>query len=133
MSYATYDFAESIGASSVLKSDIETVIRAWGLGDGTGGDAGHPRWSENTVTDCRGGFLFRTKDGRYCYLTGWCDYTGWGCQDGISEHWFDTEPTTEQLCSIRESEYDAPPPPIDTWDVEPVDLNRWLASSDEEN
>ena len=29
-----------------------------------------------------GGFVLKLKDGRFAYLTGWCDYTGWGCQDG---------------------------------------------------
>lgn len=28
--------------------------------------------------------LFRLHDGRYALLTGWCDTTGWGCQDGGS-------------------------------------------------
>lgn len=26
--------------------------------------------------------LFEMKDGRFAVLTGWCDTTGWGCQDG---------------------------------------------------
>lgn len=26
--------------------------------------------------------MFRLNDGRYAFLTAWCDYTGWGCQDG---------------------------------------------------
>ena len=26
--------------------------------------------------------LFRLKDSRYAFITAWCDYTGWGCQDG---------------------------------------------------
>ena len=25
---------------------------------------------------------FRLKDGRYLFLSAWCDYTGWGCRDG---------------------------------------------------
>lgn len=26
----------------------------------------------------------RLKDGRWFYLSAWCDYTGWGCQEGGS-------------------------------------------------
>jgi len=26
--------------------------------------------------------LLEMKDGRFAVLTGWCDTTGWGCQDG---------------------------------------------------
>lgn len=26
--------------------------------------------------------VFELKDGRYATVVSWCDYTGWGCQDG---------------------------------------------------
>jgi hypothetical protein len=25
---------------------------------------------------------FRLSDGRYAFISAWCDYTGWGCRDG---------------------------------------------------
>lgn len=25
---------------------------------------------------------FRLRDGRFAFLSAWCDYTGWGCRDG---------------------------------------------------
>ena len=25
---------------------------------------------------------FQLNDGRYIFISAWCDYTGWGCQDG---------------------------------------------------
>lgn len=28
--------------------------------------------------------VVKLKDGRYAFITAWCDYTGWGCQDGGS-------------------------------------------------
>lgn len=41
--------------------------------------------------------LMRAKDGRYWFVAAWCDYTGWGCQDGgtasvtdSAEHAFST-------------------------------------------
>lgn len=27
-------------------------------------------------------YVVKLKNGKYAYLTGWCDYTGWGCQEG---------------------------------------------------
>lgn len=27
-------------------------------------------------------WIIAMKDHTYAYVTGWCDYTGWGCQDG---------------------------------------------------
>lgn len=112
MSYTTHDFSESLNRVGIKAADVETVIAAWGGGDGMGEDSG---WS--------GGFLFRLKDGRIAYLQGWCDYTGWGCQDGAEVVWFDAQPA---LADVK-----APPEmygePHD-WDEEPADLNRWLAS-----
>lgn len=26
--------------------------------------------------------VFRLRDGRFAFVSAWCDYTGWGCQDG---------------------------------------------------
>lgn len=26
--------------------------------------------------------ILRCEDGTFAFLTAWCDYTGWGCQDG---------------------------------------------------
>lgn len=34
--------------------------------------------------------VFRLKDGRYAYVTAWCDYTGWGCQDGADISYADS-------------------------------------------
>jgi hypothetical protein len=94
MSYATYDFTESISRVGLDRAAIERVVAAWGSGDGQGEDAGHCRWAEDGVTDWSGGFLMRLRDGRYAYLTGWCDYTGWGCQDGARVEYFDAEPAS---------------------------------------
>lgn len=43
--------------------------------------------------------------GEYFFLTAWCDYTGWGCQDG-GEHFIkDTREELERFCmSDRERE-----------------------------
>lgn len=130
MSYATYDFTESLERVGISKADIERVLAAWGKGEGMGEDAGHYRWSEDGVTEWSGGFLMQLRDGRFAYLTGWCDYTGWGCQDGAELHHFDAKPELSALAAM--TEYPNGPAP-EQWDIEPADLNRWLASTEVES
>jgi hypothetical protein len=127
VSYTTEDFGESLSRVDLDRTTIDRVVAAWGMGDGQGRDAGHNRWSDTSVTEWAGGFLMRLRDGRYAYLTGWCDYTGWGCQDGASLTYYDREPDKTALLGPRAHDYpDEGPPDPDTWDVEPTDLNRWL-------
>ena len=83
MSYTTDDFSECVTCAirdtglSILR-DITRVVAAWGYGDGMGDDAGHKRLADTSATDWSGGFLCALSDGRFAYITGWCDYTGWG-------------------------------------------------------
>ena len=30
--------------------------------------------------------IIKLKDGKYAWISSWCDYTGWGCQDGGTIH-----------------------------------------------
>lgn len=121
MSYTTSDFSESRDRVRVELVDIDAVVAAWGKGDGMGDDAGHLRWAEDGATDWCGGFLVRLRDGRFAYITGWCDYTGWGCQDGAQVFYYDARPEAFP----PPGEY-GDVPPMSEWDVEPIDLNRWL-------
>jgi hypothetical protein len=125
MSYATQDFIESLDRARVAREDVEAVLAAWGHGTGQGEDTGHG-WSgvDNGATDWAGGFLFRLRDGRVGYLTGWCDYTGWGCQDGAKVRWFADAP---DLLSLTDA--DGGPVPPDAWDISPADLNRWVSGA----
>ena len=124
MSYTTYDFSESLDRAGIAPADVSTVVAAWGKGGGMGEDAGHYRWSEDGATEWNGGFLMRMKDGRFAYLTGWCDYTGWGCQDGASVTHLDAEPALDNLTPA--DKWAPQPPAPDEWDREPADLNLWL-------
>lgn len=126
MSYMTDDFSESLERTPIAATEVERVVAAWGRGDGMGHDAGHYRWSEAGATDWRGGFLLLLRDGTYAYVTGWCDYTGWGCQDGVEVQRFDTKPDIASLTSE-----DIPAPGLVDWDLDPADLNRWLKVSAE--
>lgn len=129
MSYTTDDFTESLQRVLVKSSDVDAVVAAWGKGDGMGEDAGHFKWSEDGATEWRGGFLLRLNTGHYAYLTGWCDFTGWGCQDGAYVYHFDHEPSVDEMraASKNDDDYDGGhEPDASEWDREPADLNRWL-------
>lgn len=117
MSYALMDFTESLSRVQVAAGDIEKVIAAWGMGNGGEPDYRHGE----TGTDWSGGFLMQLKDGRFAYLTGWCDYTGWGCQDGAELTYYDTHPGLPVLAKDDDG---APHP--EAWDYAPADLNKWL-------
>lgn len=67
-----------------------------------------------------GGFLLGLKDGNYAVLTGWCDYTGWGCQDGAEVAIFNNEVDARNDYHVKERAS------VDG-DADPVDLNRWLS------
>lgn len=124
MSYATHDFTESLERSGIDPSEIASVLAAWGKGDGQGDDAGHFRWAEEGVTDWHGGFVMKLRDRRFAYLTGWCDYTGWGCQDGWTITYFDSRPSFLELKLASEYHHE---PDDAEWDIDPADLNRYLS------
>jgi hypothetical protein len=125
MSYTTTDFAESLSRVRIDPADVVSVLTAWGSGSGMGKDAGHYRYAPYGASEWSGGFLFRLKDGCVAYLTGWCDYSGWGCQDGAEVHYFNERPSYDVLKGVH-TEWSAPPPESE-WDEAPADLNRWLA------
>jgi hypothetical protein len=65
--------------------------------------------------------VFRLRDGRYLYLTAWCDYTGWGCQEeGSSDTRTDLVEVYNELCSEDDRR---------RLDLDPSDLlATWLES-----
>lgn len=109
-SYTRYDFSESLDRESITPDKIKEVLAAWGNveKDGACCDACGGEWT--------GGFLLLLKDERYAYLSGWCDYTGWGCQDGINLTYYEEIPKLSHLEDV----------PSDKWDIDPIDLNKWL-------
>lgn len=69
MGYTDSDFSECISCANrdghpIQPEEIAAVEAAWG---------GPEEWD-----GWAGGFLLRLTDGTYAYLTGSCDYTGWG-------------------------------------------------------
>lgn len=115
MAYDLYDFTESLERVSIPRDAVETVIAA------TGENGDYAEWS--------GGFLLKLKDGRYALVSGWCDTTGWGCQDGAYVRDYDHEPTREELDTawgedLYGSLAEAFQP--EDFDETPADLNRFL-------
>jgi hypothetical protein len=107
--YTTSDLEYSL-EKCLGKAQVKCVVAAWGNVDRDGAccDACGGEWS--------GGFLLELKDGQYAYVTGWCDYTGWGCRDGAEVSLYETKPALSEIENI----------PVDKWDLDPIDLNRWL-------
>jgi hypothetical protein len=104
--FTSYDFSESVAqATGFDMGDIESAIAAWGQ---HGDDA---EWT--------GGFLLKLKDGRFAYIEGWCDTTGWGCQDGVETTIFDQVP--EQLEALPSEYYRSA-----EWETSVEDLNRLI-------
>jgi hypothetical protein len=104
--YTLYDFTETLNRVDLNGAKPVSVISAWGYSPEGGGS-----W--------KGGFLVLLDNGQQAYMSGWCDFTGWGCQDGA--HVIISEQITPGMIQAVDME-----PPHD-WDVAPSDLNKWIA------
>ena len=60
-----YNFKECMKYAPFTMGDVATIIAC------VSGEADGPAWH----------YICELKDGRYAYVTGSCDYTGWGCQE----------------------------------------------------
>ena len=109
--YTLYDFTESLDRVDLKGHKLESVVRAWGFSP-----EGYASWE--------GGFVLHFGDGQYAYLSGWCDTTGWGCQDGVDIKWANS---IEELA--LPTEYSPDWKGVSTlidWDEYPADLNLWI-------
>ena len=115
MGYTTYDLSESLKKVELIVNPSR-VLYAYGKN----GD--YAEWD--------GAFLIELEDGKIALLSGWCDTTGWGCQDGAELQIVDTlgEIVWPQETSWDRDEPTPRFPPLATWDKDPADLNRWLAA-----
>lgn len=115
MSYDLYDFTESLNVAGVEPTRIEHCSLAFGCST-----EGFAQWE--------GGFVCHTRSGApWVFLFGWCDTTGWGCQDGAYAVDYDHEPTREELDAAWKAEMgsDHEFQPAD-FDETPADINRFL-------
>lgn len=104
MAYALDDFTESLHRVGIERTAVRRVVAAWGNG---------PEF----LNEWDGGFLMEMQDARFAYVWGWCDSSGWGCQDNAEVAYFDIQPP---LDTLPESEAGT------DWDHDPADLNLWL-------
>jgi hypothetical protein len=120
MSYAVYDFSESLDRVGIDRKSVARVVAAWGFS----GDYGE--WE--------GGFVMEMTDGRFAYVWGWCDTSGWGCQDGAEVEWSDALPelkikraTPQHMSGYIEQLFGGRSPAWgEEWDENPADLNRYI-------
>lgn len=99
MAFTVYDFDQSLDQVSINPTEIAVVLAAWG--------------EHGDCSSWDGGFLMMLKDGRFAYLCGGCDTSGWGCQDNASIEYFIERPDLQALRT-------------GPWDEDPVDLNRFI-------
>lgn len=110
--YTIFDLHESLDRASQFGFSERSVVRcSYGWGNNSESSEWH------------GGFVLLLKDGRWVHLTGWCDYTGWGCQDGINATFFDHEPTMKEIIASTDG-YTAED--VQHGDKDPGDLQNYL-------
>lgn len=111
-SYALDDFRASLDRVDLPSKPVR-VVAAWGdVPDREGG----------TLGDWSGGFVLALESKEFAYVTGWCDYSGWGCQDGADVVLSTNEFNLEEIAEAQDQPWLAKI----KWDMEPIDLNRWL-------
>jgi len=117
MGYTRNDFRESLiivetREALELVPKILQVLAAWGEQE-----EGWAEWA--------GGFLLKLDFEAYpfAYVYGWCDTSGWGCQDGAYIDYFETCPTLDQLGYSDEWEKNSDEVLNRVWDILPADLN----------
>lgn len=71
---------------------IDDIERVFGVVEG---ENDGPSWH----------WILSMKDGRFIYLTGGCDYTGWDCQSGASHH---VAASAEAAAQLAEGSYSGP-------------------------
>lgn len=103
-SYTTYDFTETLKGLGIPRGDVVRVHAA------TGEDGDLAEW--------RGAFLLELRSGKWVVVSGWCDTTGWGCQDGTEIHEFDNLIAAVDYWVRQYSD--------DGWDNDPADLNNYV-------
>lgn len=109
MSFSTSDFDETLKGTNIERTDIQRVVAAYGVTE------------EACCNDCggewSGGFLLEMKTGKFAYVHGWCDYTGWGCQDGTGREDFDSLPDLQTLQATE-------------WETTLPDLQRYIETGE---
>lgn len=99
MEYDTLDHP-GIAEAGIQWDEVQEVVHAWSLAQSTG------QWDGDEVK-----YVIVLKDGRWAFIEGWCDYTGWGCQDGAMAYFASSEEElVENHLSVGDREIFGYPP-----------------------
>ena len=74
-----YDGYGPFSEAGILEKDIDEVLHFWSSEDDDG-------WDGESVM-----IVARLTDGRWVYIEGSCDYTGWDCQAGAEAFYASSE------------------------------------------
>lgn len=89
MAYDLFDLTESVNRVGVERSWVDRVALAFG--------------KHGDMEEWEGGFLLCGKQTNgaplWAFVFGWCDTTGWGCQDGAYLRAFDSEPGLVEIAA----------------------------------
>jgi hypothetical protein len=108
MEFTSTDFAETLRRARFdLPAKPLSVLKAWG--------------KNGDYSEWEGGFVLLLEDKSYAYITGWCDTTGWGCQDGFTVTLGESIEALKLplICDYSEE-------PIPWAEGSPEDLNAWV-------
>lgn len=72
---AAYDWQEAMKYAKFKFEEVEKIIFS------EDGEPDEKDWK----------LIVKLKSGKFGWLTAWCDYSGWGCQEGGSSEICDTE------------------------------------------
>lgn len=114
MTFSVYDFTETLAGEKIERTDINRVVAAWG--------------EEGICSEWSGGFLLEMKSGKFLYITGWCDTTGWGCQDGTQKAEFDSLPDISTLERSAAGAWKNEKP--EEWETTLPDLQKFIETGE---
>lgn len=78
MEYETWEHP-ALSEAGVDLNDVREIVHYWSRADIEG-------WDGDEVK-----YVITLTDGRWVFVEGWCDYTGWGCQDGADAYYASSE------------------------------------------
>lgn len=116
--YDLSDYYHTLDLAGIVPETVRGVLAAWGRSP-----EGYGSWE--------GGFLLSLWDGKCAYVFGWCDTSGWGCQDDVQIAHFNAEVPPQQLVAcdprapLAATAYDALPPDLNLWHEQGCSRDRW--------
>lgn len=132
--YSVKDLSETLRRVRIKRDEVKKVLFAWGdtwiPESGINGDTYDQIKGEN---HWEGGFILELNNGEVICISGYNDFTGWGCMDYVMLQKYNNTKTDntwnvyKKMFQIEWKEYkDANKNKKIEADKDPVDLNRWI-------